>query len=110
MQVRKILKRGAVATASLLGFLVLAEIIARAAEPGPFTLYDSYPYEKDERYQHSVHQRGFRGFFDGSWYEINSRGMRGPELEPWASEYRVLCLGDSCNGDRPGRVRREGGN
>jgi len=37
----------------------------------------------------------FRGVLGESHFTINSRGIRGPEMPPRASAYRILCLGDS---------------
>ncbi|MCX7825950.1 MAG: SGNH/GDSL hydrolase family protein [Verrucomicrobiae bacterium] len=37
----------------------------------------------------------FRGVTGESRFTINSRGIRGPEMPPRGSAYRILCLGDS---------------
>ena len=46
-------------------------------EPGPFTFTDENPYLADEVLRHK-HRPGFRGHWEGTWFEINSLGMRGP--------------------------------
>jgi lysophospholipase L1-like esterase len=77
--------------------LLIAELVARAAEPGEFRWYDMSPYEKVANLPH-VHRRRARVQWDGSYYEINTRGWRGPEFQPsYASdELRVVAIGDSC--------------
>ncbi len=77
--------------------LVIAELVARAAEPGRFRWYDISPYEKVASLPH-VHRRNARVQWDGSSYEINSHGWRGPEFTPdyGADELRVVAIGDSC--------------
>ncbi|HVS10841.1 MAG TPA: SGNH/GDSL hydrolase family protein [Planctomycetota bacterium] len=86
-----------ISLASLAVLLVLAELLARASEPGAMSLYDRNPYRRDAQLDHT-HIPGFRGRWEGTWYEINSRGWRGPELEPTfdPNEFRVVALGDSC--------------
>jgi len=61
------------------------------------SLYDSSPYREDARVSY-VHEPGFRGRWDSTWYAINSRGWRGPEVEPTFAEdeFRIVALGDSC--------------
>ena len=61
--------------------LVIAELVARAAEPGPFRWYDISPYEKVTNLPH-VHRRNARVQWDGSSYEVDSHGWRGPEFTP----------------------------
>ncbi len=97
MRLRPVLKKLGLALGSLVLFGVLAELVARASEPGPFSLWDERPYLHHEALDH-VHEPGFEGRWDGSWYSINSVGLRGPELtpEPAEGELRVLTLGDSC--------------
>jgi lysophospholipase L1-like esterase len=97
MKVRAIAKRLGLSALALLVFVLLAELAARWAEPGPMSLYDASPYLVSERLVH-VHEPGFRGRWDSTWYEINSRGMRGPEVAPTFApdELRVVALGDSC--------------
>ena len=94
---KKLLTRLGISLASLLLLGIVGELICRAREPGPFTLLDARPYTPHETLRH-VHTPGFRGRWDGSWYEINSLGQRGPEyvLGDPGKEYRVVCLGDSC--------------
>jgi lysophospholipase L1-like esterase len=77
--------------------VLLAELIARAAEPGKFRWYDLSPYEKVTNLPH-VHRRRARVQWDGSYYEINARGWRGPEFEPSYApeELRIVAIGDSC--------------
>ena len=86
-----------VSLGSLAALLVLAELLARAAEPGAMSLFDRNPYRRDALLDHA-HVPGFRGRWEGTWYEINSNGWRGPELEPTfePNEFRVVALGDSC--------------
>jgi len=87
----------AVSAVSLIVVSCAAELAARWAEPGPMSLWDSQPYLRRAGLSH-VHLPGFRGRWDGTWYEINSRGWRGPPYEPGfgEGEYRVVALGDSC--------------
>ncbi len=94
---RKLFPKLGLAAASLLVMFVLAEIVARALEPGPFSLWDRRPYEHHPELPH-VHAAGFSGRWDGTWYEIDSRGLRGPEIadEPASNEVRVVAVGDSC--------------
>ena len=97
MSARSFLRKLAIAVGSLVVLACLAELAARCAEPGPMSLYDVSPYVRDPKLPH-VHIKNFRGAWDGTYYEINSRGWRGPEYEPKfdASEYRVVALGDSA--------------
>ena len=97
MRLRPFLRRLALSLAALAGFLAVAELAARWAEPGPMSLNDVSPYVPDARLTH-VHKPGFRGRWDSTWYEINSQGWRGPEIEPTFAEdeLRVVALGDSC--------------
>lgn len=87
----------AIAALSLIVVFGTLELIARIAEPGPFSFVDRNPYGKHSDLDHA-HEPGFRGSWDGSWYEINSLGARGPEWAPTfeSEEFRVLALGDSC--------------
>lgn len=77
--------------------LLVAELVARVAEPGPFRWYDISPYEKVANLPH-VHRRNARVQWDSSSYEIDSHGWRGPEFKPdyGADELRVVAIGDSC--------------
>ena len=90
-------KKLSIALVSLLVVLVAGELATRFFEPGPFTLMDRNPYLPRWGFAH-VHRPGFRGSWDGTWYETNSLGMRGPEMpRPWPEEdLRVVALGDSC--------------
>ncbi len=96
-KVRRLLRKLALSALVLLLCLVAAELLARLAEPGPMSLYDTNPYRPDAELGH-VHEPGFHGRWDSSWYDINARGWRGPEVEPTQAEeeFRVVCLGDSC--------------
>lgn len=95
-RIRKGLQRLLLAVGSLAVVLCIAEIVARIAEPGPFTFFDRSPYVHDATFGH-VHKAGFEGAWDGSWYAIDSRGMRGADWRPTyaENEYRVLAVGDS---------------
>lgn len=96
---RKVLRKLVIALVAVAGFAVLAEFGARLAESGPMSLYDTNPYLPDQAgVLPHVHKPNFRGRWDSSWYETNSRGWRGPqvpEAKP-AGEFRILALGDSC--------------
>jgi len=96
MSAPSLARKLAISAVSFVIVLMLGELAARWAEPGPFTLYDQTPYVPWG--QSHVHKRNFRGRWDGTWYETNSRGWRGPEFEPTFApgEYRVIALGDSC--------------
>jgi lysophospholipase L1-like esterase len=104
-----IARKLAISVLSLVAVLLLAELLARAGEPGPMSLFDSNPYDRPEEtlllpdgstrtVQVTRHKPGFRGRWDGTWYEINSRGWRGGEFQPTFApeELRVLAVGDSC--------------
>jgi lysophospholipase L1-like esterase len=94
---KKLLKKLGLSLGSLFVIFVLAEIVARASEPGPFSLFDSNPYEPHGSIHH-VHKPSFEGRWDGTWYQTNSLRMRGAELDlDFAEdEFRVVCVGDSC--------------
>lgn len=94
---RTILLKLGLSLGSLVVFGLVLEVALRALEPGPFSLLDSNPYRPHPELHH-VHEPGFEGRWDGTWYAIDSRGLRGEELELDFSEdeYRVVCLGDSC--------------
>jgi lysophospholipase L1-like esterase len=94
---------------SLAAIFLGAELIARAAEPGPMSLYDTNPYDRPvetvvledgstKTLRSNDHKPGFTGRWDGTWYEINSRGWRGGEFQPTFApeELRILAVGDSC--------------
>jgi lysophospholipase L1-like esterase len=97
VKVRALLRKLSLSVLTGVVMLVVAECVARNAEPGPFTLYDRSPYDEHEELHH-VHKKNFRGAWDGSYYQTNSRGWRGPEFAPTfaPSELRVVALGDSC--------------
>ncbi|HVS19293.1 MAG TPA: SGNH/GDSL hydrolase family protein [Planctomycetota bacterium] len=98
-RLRKAGRKLAVACAAVAIFVLLAELGARLAESGPMSLYDSSPYAEDPTgVLPHVHRPDFRGRWDSTWYETNSRGWRGPEA-PQAKpegEFRIVALGDSC--------------
>jgi lysophospholipase L1-like esterase len=88
-------------TISLVTFIaifVVGELVTRALEPGPYALFDSYPYVAHELGQgFERHEANFSGRWDGTWYETNDLGLRGGEVAaPAADQLRVVCLGDSC--------------
>jgi lysophospholipase L1-like esterase len=95
---RKLLRKLILSAVSLGLFFVAAEIVARALEPGPFSILDHYPYVGDYHSADKRHNPGFEGRWDATWYGINARGMRGPEINPTFDneEFRVVCVGDSC--------------
>lgn len=96
MRLRSVFKKLGISLGSLLVLGLVAEVVARAAEPGPFSLWDERPYLHHPTLDH-VHEPGFEGRWDGTWYAINELGLRGPEVEPKADgELRVVTLGDSC--------------
>jgi lysophospholipase L1-like esterase len=93
----RICRKLAIATFATFVFALAVELIARAAEPGPMRLLDVSPYEKVVNLLH-VHRPRARVQWDGTFYEINQRGWRGPEFEPTFApdELRVVAIGDSC--------------
>jgi len=95
---RNLRKKLAISFGSLLVLFLLGEFAARAAEPGPFSLWDTKPYLHHEDGRAHRHKPEFSGRWDGTWYETNSLGMRGPELNLTheTTELRVACIGDSC--------------
>jgi lysophospholipase L1-like esterase len=97
MRPARLLKKLGISLASLVVLGLAAEAVARLAEPGPFSLYDSNPFEPDAELDY-VQIPGFRGRWEDTWYEINSAGYRGPELPPpdAGGLFRVVALGDSC--------------
>jgi lysophospholipase L1-like esterase len=96
MKLASFARKLAISLVTLVVIAVAAELIARAAEPGPFTLRDVSPYERKPPYAY-VHKHSWKSAWDGTYYDINARGWRGPEYEPKfdASEYRVAAIGDS---------------
>lgn len=97
VKLRSFLRKLALSCAGAAVLLAGLEFAARAAEPGPLTLFDNSPYDPHLTRRH-VHKPDFRGAWDGSFYLTNSRGWRGPQFEPTyqPGELRVLALGDSC--------------
>ncbi len=97
MKVRSLLKKLSLSLAALILGLSAAEIVARLAEPGPFSFFDSHPYIRPPKADH-VHKLNFAGRWDGTWYKTDSHGLRGEEFAPTfaPTEYRVLAVGDSC--------------
>lgn len=94
----KILTRIALSLGVAVALLVAAEIAARLAEPGPFNFLDESPYIEKIPGMGHVHKTSFAGRWDGSWYGLESHGLRGPEWKPTfgPEEFRVLAVGDSC--------------
>lgn len=97
-RIRRLLKKLSLSAVSLAAAGVVAELVLRAEEPGPFSFFDRNPYVDSPVDGHVRHVPGFRGRWDSTWYEIDAHGFRGPERRPTfaASELRVLCVGDSC--------------
>lgn len=97
-RLKTIAKKLSVSLVSVTAFAVVLELVARAAEPGPFSLYDRFPYTESATDGHWRHIPGFSGRWDSTWYEIDERGLRGevppPSDDP--DELRVICVGDSC--------------
>lgn len=95
---RRLLKKLTLSLASLVVACVVAELVFRALEPGPFTLFDRNPYIDSPSDGHVRHAPGFQGRWDSTWYSIDSRGFRGEERAPrfTSDELRIACLGDSC--------------
>jgi lysophospholipase L1-like esterase len=96
---RTLLRKASISMAALGGAFLVAETLTRSLEPGPFSLLDRNPYvvhPEDARVV--LHKPGFEGRWDGTWYQINPLGLRGPAIEADASEdiYRIVALGDSC--------------
>jgi lysophospholipase L1-like esterase len=96
MRLKSLLRKLGVSLLSLFVLAGVAELVARAAEPGPMTLRDVTPYERKLPYAY-VHKRSWKSAWDGTYYEINARGWRGPEYEPKFTddEFRVVAIGDS---------------
>lgn len=95
---KRILRKLSISVIVLVGLAVIGETVARAIEPGPFTFYDTNPYiEHPDDPSVIRHRASFRGRWDGTWYETNTMGLRGPELELTfaPTEYRIAALGDS---------------
>ncbi len=95
---RRLLRKLSISFGSLLVLMLFGELVARAMEPGPFSLWDRNPYVHHGGSRAHRHRVNFQGRFDGTWYETNSLGMRGPELEITlgGDELRIACIGDSC--------------
>lgn len=98
MRLRPLLKKLGISLASLAVAAVVAELVARALEPGPFSFIDRSPYVDSAADKHYRHKPGFAGRWDSTWYEIDERGFRGPDREVTGAdgEYRIACVGDSC--------------
>jgi lysophospholipase L1-like esterase len=94
---QKLCRKLALMCFALFGASLAFELVARAAEPGPMRWLDVSPYEKSATLPH-VHMPRARAQWDGSFYEIDSRGWRGPdvELDFDERELRVVAIGDSC--------------
>ncbi len=98
MKLKRFLKRLGVTCGVLFLVFAVLELVCRAAEPGPFSLFDSNPYLTEDPVLRHKHKPDFSGHWEGTWFGINSMGMRGPEFprEKAPDEYRVVTLGDSC--------------
>ena len=94
----KVVKKLLVFAVSAVVLVLAGELVARAAEPGQFSLLDQNPYQKGFKGLRQFHKRSFEGRWDGTWYGTNSIGLRGPEieLEKDEDEFRIVALGDSC--------------
>lgn len=95
---RPLLKKLSISAVTLAVAGVAAELVARVAEPGPFSFIDRNPYVDSEVDGHHRHRAGFVGRWDATWCEIDERGFRGPgrEVTGAEGEFRVACVGDSC--------------
>lgn len=93
-----VLKRLGLSAASLAVAVTATELVLRAMEPGPFSFFDRNPYVDAAAEGQKRHRPDFEGRWDGTWYEIDSRGFRGPERTPTFhdGELRIACIGDSC--------------
>ena len=83
---------------SVLASVLLGRVRRTRARAGPFSLVDTNPYLTGEKSHEVRHRPGFEGRWDSTWYRINERGMRGPDID-WSlgdEELRVVCVGDSC--------------
>ncbi len=97
--IRTLLRKASISAGALLGASAAVETLTRILEPGPFSFLDRNPYVTHPEDARVVrHEPGFAGRWDGTWYQINQMGLRGPELntDPPDHEYRVVALGDSC--------------
>lgn len=97
--VRTFLRKASISLAALAGAFLIAEALTRSLEPGPFSFLDRNPYVAHPDDPRIVrHQPGFEGRWDGTWYQINQLGLRGPPVGAGASGdgYRIVALGDSC--------------
>lgn len=88
----------AISLVTCITLFVVGELWTRALEPGPFALFDSYPYVAHELGQgFERHEANFEGRWDGTWYATNALGLRGEDIAADAKgQLRVVCLGDSC--------------
>jgi len=94
----RMLRKLSVSLVTLVVLFCGAELVIRLFEPGPFSLFDTNPYIEHESLHH-VHRPNFEGRWDGTWYETNSLGLRGPELPPveeLEAHFTIAALGDSC--------------
>ena len=94
----RLAKRLGLSLGSLVVAVAATELVVRATEPGPYSLFDRNPYVDSEVDDHVRHRPDFVGRWDGTWYVTDRRGFRGPEREPTFAEdeLRVACVGDSC--------------
>ncbi len=96
------------AVVSIVVFLVIAEIVLRIIDPNLYYKSQYFPqnrdidfpefYKKDSnlfwRFRPETHIDSRQ--FSNLTYDINSRGLRGPEIEPTDTKTRILALGNSC--------------
>ncbi|HIK60795.1 MAG TPA: SGNH/GDSL hydrolase family protein [Planctomycetes bacterium] len=96
---RTLFRKASISVAALVCVFLVAETLTRSLEPGPFSLLDRNPYVvHPENPRVVLHRPGFEGRWDGTWYHINSLGLRCPAIEADApaDRYRIVALGDSC--------------
>ncbi|MDA1264138.1 MAG: SGNH/GDSL hydrolase family protein [Planctomycetota bacterium] len=95
---RNLKKKLLISATTLCVAFVIGELVARAIEPGPFSLWDKNPYVHYDDARAYRHRADFEGRWDGTWYQTNSLGLRGGDLALTfaPSELRVACVGDSC--------------
>jgi lysophospholipase L1-like esterase len=98
-RIRKLLRKASISLAALTVAFLITEVLTRSLEPGPFTFFDRNPYVTHPDDTRVVrHRPGFEGHWEGTWYQINQLGLRGPPISVQApeNEYRIVALGDSC--------------